>query len=174
VNDLLNKYPEEIQTILSRYPAEQKRSAVMPLLFLVQRDSTYITRQAMQEIAEILEISTTDVASIVGFYTLFHEEPGGSYRIQICTDLPCALRGAEEFLAEVSGYLGIGVGETTPDGIFTIEEVKCLAACHRAPMFQLQGEGEITYHEHQTLETARQIFEELKRKVQPAGEETTV
>jgi len=171
VNDLLNKYPEEIKAILSRYPAEQKRSAVMPLLFLAQRDTTYVSRQAMQEIAEILEISTTDVASIVGFYTLFHEEPGGRYRIQICTDLPCALRGAEEFLAEVSGYLGIGVGETTPDGMFTIEEVKCLAACHRAPMFQIQSGGQITYHEHQTLESARALFEELKQKAQPAGEE---
>jgi NADH-quinone oxidoreductase subunit E len=171
VNDLLNKYPEEIQTILSRYPAEQKRSAVMPLLFLAQRDTPYVTRQAIQEIAHILEISTTDVASIVGFYTLFHEEPGGRYRIQICTDLPCALRGAEEFLNEVSGYLGIGVGETTPDGLFTIEEVKCLAACHRAPMFQVQGDGEIVYHEHQTLETARAIFDELKQKVHPTEEE---
>jgi NADH-quinone oxidoreductase subunit E len=171
VNELLNKYPEEIQTILSRYPAEQKRSAVMPLLFLAQRDTPYVTRQAIQEIAQILEISTTDVASIVGFYTLFHEEPGGRYRIQICTDLPCALRGAEEFLNEVSLYLGIGVGETTPDGLFTIEEVKCLAACHRAPMFQVQGDGEIVYHEHQTLETARAIFDELKLKVHPAEEE---
>jgi NADH-quinone oxidoreductase subunit E len=173
VNDLLTKYPEEIQTILSRYPAEQKRSAVMPLLFLAQRDTTYVTRQAMQEIAEILDISTTDVASIVGFYTLFHEEPGGHYRIQICTDLPCALRGAEEFMAEICEYLGIGVGETTPDGMFTIEEVKCLAACHRAPMFQLQGGREITYHEHQTLETARAIFEELKQRTYPVEEETT-
>jgi NADH-quinone oxidoreductase subunit E len=174
VNDLLNKYPEEIQTILSRYPAEQKRSAVMPLLFLAQRETPYVTQQAMQEISEILEISTTDVASIVGFYTLFHEEPGGRYRIQICTDLPCALRGAEVFLAEVSQHLGIGVGETTADGMFTIEEVKCLAACHRAPMFQIQGDGEITYHEHQTLDTAREIFEALKKKARPAEEEQTL
>lgn len=171
MNELLNKYPEEIQTILSKYPAEQKRSAVMPLLFLAQRDTTYVTRQAVQEIAEIAEVSPTDVASIVGFYTLFHEEPGGRYRIQICTDLPCALRGAEAFLAEVSQHLGIGVGETTADGMFTIEEVKCLAACHRAPMFQIQGDGEITYHEHQTLDTARAIFEELKHKSQPVEEE---
>jgi NADH-quinone oxidoreductase E subunit len=174
VNDLLNKYPEEIQTILSRYPAEQKRSAVMPLLFLAQRETPYVTQQAMQEISEILEISTTDVASIVGFYTLFHEEPGGHYRIQICTDLPCALRGAEVFLAEVSQHLGIGVGETTSDGMFTIEEVKCLAACHRAPMFQIQGDGEITYHEHQTLDSAREIFEALKNKARPAEEEQTL
>ncbi|HSV86462.1 MAG TPA: NAD(P)H-dependent oxidoreductase subunit E [Levilinea sp.] len=171
MNDLLNKYPEEIKTILSRYPAEQKRSAVMPLLFLAQCDATHISRQAMQEIAEILEISITDVASLVGFYTLFHEEPGGRYRIQICTDLPCALRGAEQFFAEVSGYLGIGAGETTSDGLFTIEEVKCLAACHQAPVFQLQGDGQIIYHEHQTIDTARAIFEELKQKARPVGEQ---
>jgi NADH-quinone oxidoreductase subunit E len=171
VNELLNKYPEEIHKILSRYPADQKRSAVMPMLFLAQREFPYVSPQAIQEIAEILEISATDVASIVGFYTLFHEEPGGRYRIQICTDLPCALRGAEKFLSEVSEYLGIGIGETTADGLFTIEEVKCLAACHRAPMFQVQGDGEIKYHEHQTLDTARAVFDELKQKVHPVEEE---
>lgn len=171
MNELLFKYAEEIKTILSRYPVEQKRSAVMPLLFLAQRDSTHISRQAMQEIAEILDISITDVASLIGFYTLFHEEPGGRYRIQVCTDLPCALRGAEQFFAEISALLGIRAGETTPDGLFTLEEVKCLAACHRAPVFQLQGEGKITYHEHQTLETARAIFEALKLKARQAEEQ---
>ncbi len=164
MNELFHKYPEEIRQILAKYPADRKRSAVMPLLFLAQRDTPYITQQAVHEIAEILEISPTDVTSIVGFYTLFHEEEGGRYRIQICTDLPCALRGAETFLAEVCVDLGIGVGETTDDGLFTIEEVKCLAACHRAPMFQVQGDGEITYHEHQTIDTAREVFRALREK----------
>jgi NADH-quinone oxidoreductase E subunit len=166
VNQLLQKYPEEIRSVLAKYPAENKRSAVMPLLFMAQRDAAYVTDEAIREIAEILDISPTDVISIVGFYTLFHREEGGRYHIQVCTDLPCALNGAETFLEEVCQELGIGVGETSADGMFTIEEVKCLAACHRAPVFQVQGDGEITYHEHQTLEKARSVFQELRRNVE--------
>ncbi|MEA4909935.1 MAG: NAD(P)H-dependent oxidoreductase subunit E [Chloroflexi bacterium] len=169
MNQLLNRYSEEVHQILAKYPPDRKRSAVMPLLYLAQRSTGRVSDQDMADIAEIIEISVTDVASIVGFYTLFHEEPGGRYRIQVCTDLPCALRGADQFLQEVCSELGIGVNQTTPDGLFTVEEVKCLAACHRAPVFQLQGDGEITYHEHQTVETARALFAELRSKsgVQP-------
>jgi len=142
----------------------------MPLLFLAQRELGYITQQDIEEIADLLEISTTDVSSVAGFYTLFHLQQEGQptprYRIQVCTDLPCALNGADHFLEELCAALGIKVGETTPDGLFTIEEVKCLAACHRAPMFQLQGDGSITYHEHQTVQTAQVLIEELRQSVQ--------
>ena len=163
MNELRDKYSIEIQHFLAKYPPERKRSAVMPLLFLAQRDSGRVSQESMAEIAEILEISTTEVASIAGFYSLFHEEPGGRYRIQVCTDLPCALRGAEKFLDELCAYLGVEAGETTSDGMFTVEEVKCVAACHRAPVFQLQGGGKITYHENQTLETAKEIIEGLRQ-----------
>jgi len=165
VNQLLQKYPEEVQQILAKYPPEFKRSAVMPLLYLAQRETNYVPRQALQDIAEILEISTTDVASIVGFYTLYYDEPGGRYRIQVCTDLPCALRGADRFLQELCERLGIEEGGTTPDGLFTVEAVKCLAACHRAPVFQIQGDGEIVYHENQTVELAMAWIEEVRNQV---------
>jgi len=165
VNQLLQKYPEEVQQILAKYPPEFKRSAVMPLLYLAQRETNYVPRQALQDIAEILEISTTDVASIVGFYTLYYDEPGGRYRIQVCTDLPCALRGADRFLQELCERLGIEEGGTTPDGLFTVEAVKCLAACHRAPVFQVQGDGEIVYHENQTVELAMAWIEEVRGRV---------
>ncbi|HEX9028873.1 MAG TPA: NAD(P)H-dependent oxidoreductase subunit E, partial [Anaerolineales bacterium] len=111
---LAEKYPEEVQAILAKYPPEQKRAAVMPLLYLAQRDQMYITRQAMEDIAGICGISSTDVASIVGFYTLYYDEPAGKYHVQVCTDLPCALRGAEEFLDKLCENVGIRVGETTP------------------------------------------------------------
>jgi len=165
VNQLLQKYPEEVQQILAKYPPEFKRSAVMPLLYLAQRETNYVPRQALQDIAEILGISTTDVASIVGFYTLYYDEPGGRYRIQVCTDLPCALRGADRFLQELCERLGIEEGGTTPDGLFTVEAVKCLAACHRAPVFQVQGDGEIVYHENQTVELAMAWIEEVRGRV---------
>ena len=104
-----------------------------------------------------------EVASIVGFYSLYYDQPAGKYRVQVCTDLPCALRGAEKFLDELCENLGIRVGETTPDGMITVEYVMCLAGCDRAPMFQVQsGEG-ITYHENQTLESALKLVEELRQ-----------
>jgi NADH-quinone oxidoreductase subunit E len=148
---LIEKYPDEVKQILAKYPPDQKRAAVMPLLYLAQRDQMYVTKQAMNEIGELLGISGTDVASIVGFYTLYYDEPAGKYRVQVCTDLPCALRGAEEFMQKLCENLGIRVGGTTPDGVVTIEGVMCLAACHRAPMFQVQsGEG-LAYHEDQNV-----------------------
>src|SRR5512147_1740680 len=113
---LLEKYPKEIKQILSKYPPEHKRSAVMPLLYLAQREQGYITREAMQDIARMLEITDTEVASIVGFYTLYHDKKEGRYRMQVCTDLPCALRGADKFMEHLCGNLGIKVGETTEDG----------------------------------------------------------
>jgi NADH-quinone oxidoreductase subunit E len=165
VNKLFNKYEKEIQDILGRYPAEGKRSAVMPLLFLAQRETGYVPEEALSDIAEITGISETDVASIMGFYTLFHAEPAGRYRIQVCTDLPCALRGSETYLEQLCEHLGIKEGETTEDGLFTVEAVKCLAACHRAPVFQLQGDGKIKYYENQSLEITKEIVEEIRRNV---------
>ncbi len=154
---LKEKYTEEIEKILAKYPPDQKRSAVMPLLYLAQRAQGYVSKAAMNEIAEILSISSTDVGSIVGFYTLYYDEPGGKYRIQVCTDLPCALRGAQEFLDKLCETLGINVGETTPDGLVTVEAVMCLAACDKAPMFQVQtGEG-LVYYENQTVESTMNL-----------------
>ena len=154
MNTLAEKYVDDIQAVLEKYPADRKQSAVMPLLYLAQREYGYVTKQAMQEIAEILDMSATEVASIVGFYSLYYDEEGGKYRVQVCTDLPCALRGAEEFLEKFCENLGIQVGETTPDGLVTVEKVMCLAGCDKAPMFQVQtGEG-LTYYENQTEESA--------------------
>lgn len=164
MNNLQAKYPQEIARILAKYPSEQKRAAVMPLLYLAQREAMYVTKQSMNDIAEILEISATDVASIVGFYSLYYDEPEGKYHIQVCTDLPCALRGAETFLEKLCENLGIRVGETTPDGMITVEHVMCLAGCDKAPMFQVQsGEG-LTYHENQTVESALEAIKSLRKQ----------
>lgn len=163
MNVLMQRYPDEIARILAKYPADQKRSAVMPLLYLAQRELGYLTRQSIQDIAEILELSTTEVSSVVGFYTLLHDEPGGRYRLQVCTDLSCALRGADRFLEQLCQNLAIRVGETTPDGLVMVEEVTCLAGCDKSPVFQLQGDGEITYYENQTVDKAMKLVEELRR-----------
>ena len=164
MNELQQKYSEEINRILAKYPAGQKRSAVMPLLYLAQRQQGYVSKQSLQEIAELCGVTPTEVASIVGFYTLYHDEPAGRYRIQVCTDLPCALRGAEKFVEDLCKNLAIKVGETTADGVVTVEEVTCLAGCNKAPMFQLQGDGDISYHEDQTVESALQLVEKLRKE----------
>lgn len=155
-------FSKEIKQILAKYPPEGKRSAVMPLLHLAQREEGYISEAAMHEIAQLVGITETEVGSVVGFYTLYHEHKAGKYRMQICTDLPCALRGADEYMEKLCSRLGTKVGETTEDGSVTIEEVTCLAACDRAPMFQMQGPDGIKYHEHQTVDKTMELIETLK------------
>ena len=164
MNALKEKYEKDIKAILAKYPEDQKRSAIMPLLYIAQREDGFVTKQDLADIAEILDMTTTEVASIVGFYTLYHDESGGKYRIQVCTDLSCALRGAEDFLEKLCENIGIKVGETSEDGLVSVEEVKCLAACDKAPVFQVQSEEGISYHEYQSVETAMELIEEWRKK----------
>jgi NADH-quinone oxidoreductase subunit E len=161
---ILDKFPDEVAEILSRYPEENKRAAVMPLLFIAQRENGHVSFDAVSEIADLLELDPTDVGSLIGFYTLYYDKPEGKYRIQICTDLPCALRGAEKFADELCTKLGIKPGETTSDGLITVETVMCLAACDKAPMFQLQeGEG-IHYHENMSVDLTLELIQTLQEK----------
>lgn len=161
---LVEKYPKEVEKILAKYPPEQKRSAVMPLLYLAQREEGYVDRHAIRDIAKMLEITDTEVSSIIGFYTLYHDKPEGKLRIQVCTDLPCALRGADQFLADLCAKLEIEPGGTTADGLITVEPVMCLAACDKAPMFQTQGTDGIKYHENMTVETTMELIEGFKKE----------
>jgi NADH-quinone oxidoreductase subunit E len=160
---LAEKYPEEVKKIFAKYPPENLRSAVMPLLYLAQCGEGFVTKAALEDIAQMLDITSTDVAEIVGFYTLYHDEKAGKYRMQVCTDLPCALRGADKFLEELCGNLGIKVGETTPDGMITVEEVMCLAGCDKAPMFQIQSPDGIAYHENMTVDKAMELVAALRK-----------
>jgi len=162
---LAKKYPKEVKQILAKYPPEGKRSAVMPLLFLAQREEGFVNKAAMEDIAGMLDITATDVAAIIGFYTLYHDEKAGKYHMQVCTDLPCALRGADKFIDNLCASLGIKVGETTADGVVTIEGVMCLAACDKAPMFQIQGPDGIKYHENMTVDKTMELVETLKKSM---------
>jgi len=159
---LVEKYRSEIDSILGKYPPDQKRSAVMPMLYLAQSEYGHISPPVLAEVADILELEPTQVASIVGFYTLYYDHQGGKRRVQICTDLPCALRGADRFAADLCARFGVKLGGTTKDGEFTIEAVMCLAACDKAPMFQIQDATGIHYHESQTVETAAALLNGLK------------
>ncbi len=165
---LAEKYPQEVEKILAKYPPEQKRSAVMPLLYMAMREEGYVSKADKADIAKMLDMTTTEISGIIGFYSLFHDEKAGQYRLQVCTDIGCALRGADQYLAELSEKLGVKPGETTEDGLVTLEEVKCLAACDKAPMFQVQsGEG-IKYHEKMTVDTTLELIEELRKGAKEA------
>lgn len=159
---LSDKYRNEINAILAKYPPDQKRSAVMPMLYLAQSEYGHIGEETMAEVARILELEPTQVASIVGFYSLYYDRPGGKRRVQVCTDLPCALRGADRFADDLCARFGVKFGETTKDGEFTIEAVMCLAACDKAPMFQVQDATGIHYHESMTVDKAAAVLNGMK------------
>jgi NADH-quinone oxidoreductase subunit E len=128
------KYEDRIQWNLNKYP--DRRSAVMPLLYLVQEEYGWITDEGIREVADIINVDSTQVKSIAGFYTMYSEKPKGKYWLQVCNDLACALRGSDEFHHDLLHYLDIEEGGTTTDGLFTVEHVMCLAACDKAPMLQ--------------------------------------
>ena len=131
---LRDKYANEIDALLARFP--DKKSAVLHLMHLAQNEYGYMSDAAMREVAGILDLDPTHVLSLAGFYSLFYEEPTGKYVLEICNDLACALRGADEFVEMASRKLDIPVDGTTNDGVFTLKTVMCLGACHRAPMLQ--------------------------------------
>lgn len=170
MTDLLKTHHAEIRQIIARYPKGQERSAVMPLLHLTQCEKGHINRHDINAIAGILGLTSTEVASVIGFYTLYHpESESARYRIQVCTDLACALQGADQFLAELCQKVGIKPGETTPDGLITIEAVTCLAACDKVPVFQVQGGGTINYHEMQTPVTAADVIDQIRENARKGG-----
>lgn len=128
------KYADRIAQVFSKYP--DKRSAVMMLLYIAQEEYGWVSPEGIAEVAELCEMDPTQVKSIAGFYTMYSETPKGKYWLQVCTDLPCALRGADDFHKWLKEYLGVKEGGTTDDGLFTVEHVMCLAACDKAPMLQ--------------------------------------
>ena len=126
---------QDAETIVARY--ERKQAAMLPVLRLVQERFGAITTEAEEWVGELLGVAPSHVHEVVTFYTLFHQQPVGTYHIQLCHNIACALRGAEGCLAQLTERLGIRPGETTPDGTFTLSTVECLCACEAAPMLQL-------------------------------------
>ncbi len=125
---------ERAARILSRYPAEYKKSAVVPLLHLAQEEWGYISPEAMACVARLIDCSPVKVAEIATFYPMFNKEPVGENVLAVCHTLPCALTGCAGIFDHLSDKLGIGLGETTEDGRFTLRKSECLAACDRGPV----------------------------------------
>ena len=121
-------------TIVTRYPPDRRRSAVLPALYLVQEQQGYITANAMRVVAGLLGITPAEVEDVVSYYSMFHTKPVGTFVLSVCRTLSCALNGAGRVTEEICGKLGVAPGETDPSGTFTVMEVECLGACDRAPV----------------------------------------
>lgn len=149
----------EINDWISRYPAEQKQSAVLGALRAVQHEDHYLSTEMMDAVADYLGMSEIAVYEIASFYSMFNLEPVGRHEIALCTNISCMLRGSEEILQHIQNKLGIGLGESTEDGKFFLKkEEECLAACCGAPMMQVNH----VYHIELTTEKVDQILDELE------------
>jgi NADH-quinone oxidoreductase subunit E len=134
---------QRFETLLQRYPT--RRSALIPMLLYGQDELGYLTPAAIAEIAERIGESELTVREVVGYYSMLRTEPAGRYHVQVCTNISCLLRGGEELLEHCRSRLGIGNHQTTPDGVFSLEEVECIGACSWAPAVQ------VNYDFHQNL-----------------------
>ncbi|HEV8344290.1 MAG TPA: NAD(P)H-dependent oxidoreductase subunit E [Candidatus Binatia bacterium] len=147
---------KRFEEIVGRYP--KKEAALLPVLSLAQKEFDYLSVEAMEYVARIMEVPPARVYSVVSFYTLLNMKPVGKYHIQVCRTLPCNLMGAERVTACLRKKLGIELGETTPDGRFTLAEVECLASCGTAPMMQVNED----YYENLNEEKLDEILQRLK------------
>jgi NADH-quinone oxidoreductase E subunit len=152
----VTKFYDEVQAIRARYP-EGSRSAVLPALRLAQERDGWLSRAALEEVADALEVTPAFCYSIATFYDMFQLEPVGGYTIDVCTNLPCALCGAQQVVEAFESELGIRAGETTPDGEVTLRAVECLGGCGYATVVAVNDR----YHQHVRPETVPEILGEL-------------
>jgi NADH-quinone oxidoreductase subunit E len=135
---LIARLKEPIEAFSRRYPV--RRSAIMPALYLAQAEYGYLSREVMEAVAEVLQVSPVQVYEIATFYSMFHTTPVGRHHLQVCTNVSCMLLGAERLLAHIEQALGLKAGESSPDGLFTLSCVECLGSCDTAPVMQVNNE----------------------------------
>jgi NADH-quinone oxidoreductase subunit E len=153
---------EKVEKIISRYPDDHRKSALIPLLHIAQEEmGGYLSVDVMDYVAGILRIQPVEVYEVATFYSQFYLEKGGRYIIEICRTSPCAICGGEKISEYIQKKLSIKDGETTSDGLFTLREVECLGACGYAPAMQINTE----FYEHVTEKKADEILENLRNKV---------
>ncbi|MEK9679442.1 MAG: NADH-quinone oxidoreductase subunit NuoE [Rhodospirillaceae bacterium] len=144
---------------IAKYPDMRQASAVMPLLDLAQRQNDgWLPRAAMDYVADLLEMPPIHVYEVATFYTMYNLQPIGKHHVQVCTNLPCWLRGSDHVVAACKKQLGIGFGETTDDRMFTMNEMECLGACVNAPMMQIDDD----YYEDLDNDSTESILTQLK------------
>ena len=149
----------QLEEICGKYPPEQRKSAVLAALYLVQEQQGYLTANGMRHVAGILDMTPAEVEDVATYYVMFYREPVGKYVLQVCRTLSCALMGAERLTEALSDKLGIKVGETDASGLFTLMEFECLGACDRAPVVMVNNEH---WHERATPESCSKLVDDLK------------
>ena len=150
--------------VVKRYPPDRRRSAVLPALYLAQKQQGYITANAIRHVAEALAITRADVEDVVSFYTMFYRKPVGRFVLQVCRTLSCAVNGAERVTEALTEKLGVRPGHTDADGTFTLIEVECLGACDRAPVVMVND----AWHECLMPEDAAKLVDDLRARGEAA------
>jgi len=147
---------KQFDEVVSRYP--EKKSAILPVLYIAQKEFGHLSQETIEYVAKLMAIPAAHLYGIVTFYTMFNMKPVGRHHLQVCRTLPCALLGSERIINYLKKKLGINLGETTPDGKFTLSEVECLASCDTAPVMQINDD----YCENLSEEKIDKVFENLK------------
>ena len=153
----------DARTIVSRYPEGHSRSALLPLLHLVQSEQGYVSPEGVSFCAEELGLSLAEVGAVLTFYTMFKRKPTGEYLLSVCTNLSCSLLGSDEIFARLSRHLNVEIDETTEDGRFTLERAECLAACDYAPVVTVNYE----FFDKATPDSAIDLVRALERGERP-------
>lgn len=152
---------KELQELLTKYPS--KRSALLPALYIVQREEGYVTGEGLEYVANLIGLSPAQVKEVASFYTMIFLKPVGKNVVWVCQNLSCNLRGCEEIIGHLEKKLGIQSGETTADGLFTLLRQECLASCDTAPVMQVNDD----YEENLTPQKVDQVIEKLRSKGEP-------
>jgi NADH-quinone oxidoreductase subunit E len=151
---------QKVQEIVARYPEGKHKSALIPVLHIAQEENGgWLSVEAMDYVASLLQLTPIEVYEVATFYSMYNLKPIGKYLFEVCHTGPCMVQGSDEIIAYIKEKLGIGVGETTTDGMFTLKTVECLGACGYAPMMQM---GKF-YKEHLTKERIDQIVNECRQ-----------
>ncbi|MFF7156849.1 NADH-quinone oxidoreductase subunit NuoE [Streptomyces sp. NPDC008139] len=161
--DVRARLEADAKEVIARYPGS--RSALLPLLHLVQSEEGYVTRTGIRFCAEVLDLTTAEVTAVATFYTMYRRKPSGDYQVGVCTNTLCAVMGGDAIFDELKQHLGVGNDETTEDGKVTLEHIECNAACDFAPVVMINWE----FFDNQTPESAKQLVDDLiaGREVRP-------
>lgn len=153
---------DEIDLWLKKFPADQKRSALLRALMVTQEENGgWLTTELMDAVADYLGISKISVYEVATFYSMYHLEPVGKHKISVCMNISCALCGSRKIMDHLEKRLGVKAGGTSKDGLYTLKPVECMAACRNAPMMQIDDRE---YYENLTPEKVDQILDGLEAK----------
>jgi NADH-quinone oxidoreductase subunit E len=153
-----DQFEARFSEMFTHYPT--KRSVLVPTLLYAQDEVGYLSDEVVHEIAQRLDLTDLEVNNVISYYSMLTTKPRGKFNVQVCTNIACLLRGGEEILQHCKNTLGIGHKDTTPDGVFSLEEVECIGACSWAPAAQVNYD----FHENLTTEKMDEVLHEYRKK----------